>query len=83
MLQVFGRAAFEEFGQYFRALRLTSEGEGKHRQVCFAGHNDSCQSDTPAQHNQVSQCRESGCSFVNNFVVPYVFILFHWHCKIS
>jgi hypothetical protein len=30
---VFGRAAFEEFGQYFRALRFTSEGEGKHKQV--------------------------------------------------
>ncbi|CAL8468957.1 g8498 [Coccomyxa elongata] len=33
MEQVFGRAAFEEYGQYFRAMRLTSEGEGKHKQI--------------------------------------------------
>lgn len=33
MEQVFGRAAFEESGRYFRAMRLTSEGEGKHKQI--------------------------------------------------
>ena len=31
--QVFGRAAFEECGQYFRALRFSSEDAGKHKQV--------------------------------------------------
>lgn len=30
---MFGRAAFEECGQYFRALRFTSEDSGKHKQV--------------------------------------------------
>jgi hypothetical protein len=33
-LQVFGRAAFEVHGKYFQALRISSEAEGKHKQVC-------------------------------------------------
>jgi hypothetical protein len=31
--QVFGQAAFEQCGQYFRMLRFTSEDAGKHKQV--------------------------------------------------
>ncbi len=32
-LQVFGKEAFAKVGKYFRALRFTCEGEGKHKLV--------------------------------------------------
>ncbi len=32
-MQVFGKEAFGKVGKYFRALRFTCEGEGKHKLV--------------------------------------------------
>ena len=63
-LQVFGRDAFGQVGKYFRALRFTCEGEGKHKLVGHVAVPASCLQRFPSALRKASSWQKYSCQLV-------------------